>query len=513
MKDDNSYGFSFNDDFDISSSSKQKKQQFEDIVSDTKLKRVPSDSDFVVNIKDYGHYKKKRHGLAGFIDDKAYKIKRWWARLKKGQRRAIITLSSIILVLAILISAFFIVFHYNYNPITDDFEELGIDNVIDKDIINVALFGIDTREKNSFKGLSDSIMILSLNTETKKVKVISIMRDTLVPIESNGTTTYNKITTAYQKGGPELAIKTLNKVFGLDISEYATVNFYGMSDIIETVGGIDAELTDREVKARGNNNHGINDMIQEICHYLGYNPNDYYITTSGKQHLNGVQAVAYARIRYVPNIWGTNNDYGRTDRQRYVMEQLFNKATQMGKTQYVKLAKALIPCSETSLSYSQIISLAFNILLKSPTFEQARIPQNEFLMNSPSGSFGSVVYYDLNYASKVIHAMIYDDMTLEQYVEANGIEKNDWYAKRGSSSGGGTVSRVTPSTSSSTVSQTTETPSESQTSSTESNNTSSIPSSSEETPTVDEKQEEEKPKDEDTEPQQPAEGTDDEVED
>ena len=510
MKDDNSYGFSFNDDFDISSSSKSQKQQFEDIVSDTKYKRVPSDSDFVVNIKDYGNYKKKRHGIAGFIDDKAYKIKRWWARLKKGQRRAIITLSSIILVLAILISAFFIVFHYNYNPITDDFDELGIDSVIDKDIINVALFGIDTREKNSFKGLSDSIMILSLNTETKKVKVISIMRDTLVPIESNGTTTYNKITTAYQKGGPELAIKTLNKVFGLDISEYATVNFYGMSDIIETVGGIDAELTDREVKARGENNHGINDMIQEICQYSGYNPNDYYITTSGKQHLNGVQAVAYARIRYVPNIWGTNNDYGRTDRQRYVMEQLFNKATQMGKTQYVKLAKALIPCSETSLSYSQIISLAFNILLKSPTFEQARIPQNEFLMNSPSGSFGSVVYYDLNYASKVIHAMIYDDMTLEQYVEANGIEKNDWYAKRGSSSSGSTVSRVTPSTSSSTVSQTTETPSNTVTPEPETN-VPSTPSKTEESTDKPEKEEpeEEKPKEEEEEKpdENPQEGT------
>ncbi len=492
---------------DINSSKKKDFFEFEDIVSDTSRKRVPDDSDFVVHIKDYG-YKKKKHGIAGFIDKKAYQIKRWWVRLKKGQRRTIIALTSVILVLAVLISSFFIFFHYNYNPITEDFDELGIDSIIDKDIINVALFGIDTRDKKSFKGLSDSIMIMSLNTKTKQVKVISVMRDTLVPIEYNGTTTYNKITTAYQKGGPELAIKTLNKVFNLDISEYATVNFYGMSDIIETVGGIDAELTDREVMARGKNNYGINDMIEELCQYLGYNPKDYYVTTSGKQHLNGVQAVAYARIRYVPNIWGTNNDYGRTDRQRYVMEQLFNKATKMSKSQYVKLAKALIPCSETSLSYSEILSLAVNILLKSPTFVQARIPQNEFLMNSPSGSFGSVVYYDLDYAAKVIHSIIYDDMTIEQYVEQNGIEKNDWYAKRGSSPGSGTVSRVTPSTPGGTVSQT---PSEPETSSTESSNVSSVQSQTENNSSEDKTQEEEKPKEEDTEPQQPEEGT--EVED
>ncbi len=496
---------------DINSSKKKDFFEFEDIVSDTSRKVIPNDTDFVVDIKDYG-FKRKKRGIAGFIDKKAYQIKRWWVRLKKGQRRTIIALTSVVLALALLISTFFIFFHYNYNPITEDFDELGIDNIIDKNIINIALFGIDTRDKKSFKGLSDSIMIMSLDTRTKKVKIISVMRDTLTPIESNGITTYNKITTAYQKGGPELAIKTLNKVFNLDISEYATVNFYGMSDIIETVGGIDAELTDREVTARGDNNHGINDMIEELCQYLGYNPNDYYITTSGKQHLNGVQAVAYARIRYVPNIWGTNNDYGRTDRQRYVMEQLFNKATQMSKAQYVKLAKALIPCSETSLSYSEIISLAVNILLKSPTFVQARIPQNEFLMNSPSGSFGSVVYYDLDYAAKVIHAIIYDDMTIEQYVEQNSIEKNDWYAKRGSSSGG-TVSRVTPSTPDSTVSQTPQTPSESQTPSTENNNSSSVPSQTENNSSDDKPQEEEKPKEEDTEPEKPEEGTEDEGED
>lgn len=430
MQDD--YNFKFDDDFeDISSfSNKAKETRYEDIVSDSSYnyaagKRTPQPQ----YSGRHTQYRRRKRGFAGFVNETTYKIKRWWVRLKKGQRAAVISVTSVVLIIALALGWFFANFSYNYKNIKTD--DLGFDGVIDKKIINIALFGIDTRDEKSFSGLSDSIMILSLNTDTKKVKVISVMRDTLVPIEKDGKTTYNKINLPYSKGGPELAIKTLNQCFKLDISEYATVNFYGMADIIEAVGGIDVTLTDREVTARGNNNHGINDMIEEICEYMKLNPKDYYMTVSGEQHLNGVQAVAYARIRYVPNTWGTNNDYGRTDRQRYVMEQLFNKATKMSKSQYVKLAKALIPCSETSLSYGDIINLAVNILLHSPTFEQSRIPQNDWLMTSPNGNFGSVVYYDLDYAAKVIHGMIYENMSMEEFIEQNPVEKNDWYAKRG----------------------------------------------------------------------------------
>ena len=221
------------------------------------------------------------------------------------------------------------------------------------------------------------------------------MRDSLVPITYNGKTVYGKINSAYSKGGPELAIKTLNTIFGLDISEYATVNFYGMSDIIDAVGGIDVELAEGELNAYGYENGkkmnwGINGMINEQCKYMGLNAADYHVNEAGLKHLNGVQAVAYARIRHAANIEGTNDDFGRTDRQRYVMEQLFNKAVALNKTQYVSLAKALIPCSETSLSYSDIMGLAVNILLSSPSFEQSRIPLTDYQMGSKSVSgYGS----------------------------------------------------------------------------------------------------------------------------
>lgn len=407
---------------DIFSSSAKKETDFEDIVSSSK--------------KRGKHFAPKKRGNA---------FTRWWRGCKKWQKAALISATSLVLVLAVAVGAVRIIFNYNYNGITGNPEDLGFEAVINEKIVNIALFGIDTRDPNSFSGLSDSIMIMSLNTETKKVKLMSVMRDTLVPITYNGKTTYNKINSAYSKGGPELAIKTLNTIFKLDISEYATVNFYGMSDIIDAVGGIDVELSKGELDVYGYENGvkvnwGLNGCIAEICANKGIDATNYYVTEAGVKHLNGIQAVGYARIRHAANIDGVNDDYGRTDRQRYVMEQLFNKAITLGKSQYIKLAKSLIPCAETSLSYTEILSLAFNILLQSPSFEQTRIPDFSYQMTSKSiKGVGSCVYYDLDYASKLIHAFIYDDITPEDYIEANGVEKNDWY----------TGSTVKPSSSSS----------------------------------------------------------------
>ncbi len=453
-KRDNEYFFTFEND--------DSEPQFEDITSSSatdNFEDIYSLSDFTGK----GNYQKRKRGIAKWL----YSLKKWWISLKKSHKAVIISFLSVVLIFSILLGVIFTQFDYNYKKINT--EDLGFENVIDKNIVNVALFGIDTRDVKSFEGNSDSIMILSLNTVTKKVKIISVMRDTLVPITYNGKTTYSKINSAYAKGGPELAIKTLNQVFGLDISEYATVNFFGMVDIIDAVGGIEAELTEGEVQSRTKFRFGLNGCIAEICAQTGDRAKTNYIFTPGKHHLNGIQAVAYSRIRKVQNIWGTNNDFGRTDRQRYVMEQLFNKAITLEKKSYVKLAKSLIPCSETSLSYSEIMGLAFDILLKSPTFEQSRVPMDDYIMPSPNTSAGSVVYFDLDYAAKLIHAFIYDDITPDAYIEANGVEKNDWYRDK--------FGYYTPSTSSSEPDDYTS--SEPQTSSEPDDTSSSNPSESE----------------------------------
>ena len=399
--------------YDDISSSSPGARSFDDISSDSSKKGKP----------------KKKGGF-----------KNWWKKLKAWQKVSLTTMTSLLLVMCIIVG-YFVVMFVRYNEDTDftkNPKDLGVSGVIDKNIVNVALFGIDTRDLTSFKGLSDSIMILSINKETKKIKVVSVMRDSLVPIENNGKTTYGKINSAYSKGGPELAVKTLNQIFGLDISEYATVNFYGMADIIDAVGGIEATITPEEISSAG----GINACTAEQCAYMGLKAKDYRIEKPGLQQLNGVQAVAYARIRKAVSVFGTNNDFGRTDRQRYVMEQLFSKATLLSKARYVSLANALIPCSQSSLSVDQILSLATGVLLKSPTFEQSRIPLEDYLMPSKSvPGAGSCVYFDLDYAKDVLHAFIYEDILPVDYMEANGIRKNNWYKGATSSPGNNNTSQ------------------------------------------------------------------------
>lgn len=442
MNENDNFNINFDDKYEeiIAAMQKKQEEEYEDIVSDSSLKNGKH------IYEDISSSSRKK----GF--------KAWWKHLTRGKKAALISVTSVVLVIAILLGWFFSYFKYNYNSITTDPDKLGFTDVKEKGVINIALFGVDSRDENVFKGNTDSIMILSLNTNTKKVKIFSVMRDTFVPMEYEGESYFGKINSAYSKG-PEHAIKTLNEVFDLDISEYATVNFYGMVDIIDAVGGIPATITEDELTWKGNDHPNLNNCMDEICAELGLDAKDYYIHSTGEQTLNGVQAVAYSRVRHCRSIWGTNNDYGRTDRQRHVMQGLFNKAITMKKSQYVSLAKSLIPCSETSLSYSDIIGLATNILLSSPTFEQYRLPQDDFTMTFTGPSrYGSVVYYDLDYAAKVINAVIYDDATIEEYVEQNPVEKNDWYWDLAGSgySGGGSSSTVTSSqTTTSSDSQTT----------------------------------------------------------
>ena len=124
------------------------------------------------------------------------------------------------------------------------------------------------------------------------------------------------------------------------------------------------------------------------------------------------------------------------------------KALTMKKSEYIKLAKALMPYTETSLSYSEIMNLAFDILLKSPTFSQSRVPLDSYMMSGINiKGVGDCVYYDLDYASDILHAYFYDNITPEDYIAQNGVQKNDWY--RNETSGAGIISKPSTSTNSS----------------------------------------------------------------
>ena len=309
-------------------------------------------------------------------------------------------------------------FRYQYVPL-DHFtdSDLGIDSSnasLNKEITNIALFGIDTRNRNSLSGNSDSIMIISIDQIHNKVKITSIMRDTLVYSDKYG---YCKINSLYPKG-VDASLRTLNQLFNMNIRHYATVNFAGMAEIIDVMGGIEVDVTEAE-------RNDANVHIKYTSKDMG-TPCD-YIKKAGLQTLNGIQAVCYARIRHVSTSDGVRDDFGRTDRQRYVMEQLFNKVMTMEKSKYPALIKTLLPYMETSLGYSDIISLA-GILAGDVKFEQTRIPMHEYLISGDyrQATGSSTVYYNFGYASKILHAFIYDDILPEAYIEANGVDKTDW---------------------------------------------------------------------------------------
>ncbi|MBO4467698.1 MAG: LCP family protein [Clostridia bacterium] len=439
MDKDDKFDGNFNNDGNMS---------FEDISSNSAKYQIDTGKIDLFFDDPKHSYRRKKRGIFKFFDNIRYGIYKWWKCMKKSKKGILIVFVSFVLALTIFIMAGGLNYLYHYNDIKVE----HVRGQIDGDVMNIALFGIDSRDtdgKSSFNGNSDSIMILSLNFKTKKIKIISLLRDTFVPLGWKGEKGYGKINAAYAKGGPTLAVQTIDSIFNLDITEYATVNFYGMADIIDAVGGIDVELTKNEVTARGVNNHGINDMIDEICQKEGLKFSDYKVSKWGKQHLNGVQAVAYSRIRYCTNVWGTSNDYGRSDRQRFVMKQLFNSVKDLPKSRYLSLVKALVPCTETSLEFNKIVDIGWNMMMQKPAFEEYRLPMTEadadkekgekgsdynFLITPTPSGYGSILYMDLNYVSKVIHAVLYSDMTVKDYIAKNPVQKNSWY--KGSYGGG-----------------------------------------------------------------------------
>lgn len=336
----------------------------------------------------------------------------------------------------------------NYQQVEDpDIIEL---QPINEKIVNIALFGIDTRSdsgESAFIGNSDSIMIVSLNTETGDIKLMSIMRDSYLPIVTDKDTsgeykTYNyKVNTAYAGGGAERAIKTLNYNFGLDIKNYATVNFQGMADIIDAVGGIEIEVRQAEINA----NNGLNHNIREQASIIGIDPSKHLVTKAGVQKLSGIQAVAWARIRSVATLDGVGNDYGRTDRQRLVMEKLLDKALAMKATEYPSFIKKILPYMRTSVSPGYAASLATTVLTKKVTFEQARIPHNKIIITDNAiTTAGSSVYFDPEDAKAIIHAFIYDDIAPDEFLKTYTPKKRNWANISLGGSGGGNEDPTVP---------------------------------------------------------------------
>ena len=174
---------------------------------------------------------------------------------------------------------------------------------------NIALFGVDSRDNSVGKGnRSDVIIICSIDQATGDIKLVSVYRDTYLDVGKNS---FQKATHAYSYGGPARAVKMLNDSLDLNITDYVTFNWKAVATAINILGGVDIEVTKPEFKY-------INSYITETVKGTGIG--SVQLKAPGMQHLDGVQAVAYARLRYM------DTDYQRTERQRKVIELAFEKA-------------------------------------------------------------------------------------------------------------------------------------------------------------------------------------------
>ena len=297
------------------------------------------------------------------------------------------------------------------------------DGVKQEGYTTIALFGGDSREGQLEAGThADTIIVASIDNETKEIKLMSIYRDTLVQ-ETDGR--LKKANNAYFQGGPQEAINMLNRNFDLDIEHYVTVDFKALADTIDLLGGIEMDVSAEEAVET-------NKYIVETAMVVDKEVN--YVS-EGVQILDGVQAVTYARIR--KNVGG---DYARTERQRLVIQKVVEKAKQTDLVTINAIIDKVFPQVSTSFSLGELVKLAAGVL-QYELGETSGFPFEH--ADSSIEGVGSVVV-PLGVAENVeeLHAFLYpkDEYTVSQTVvdiaseieDASGYTREDYEKMEGS---------------------------------------------------------------------------------
>lgn len=227
--------------------------------------------------------------------------------------------------------------------VNDDMEQEVLE--VTESFRTIAVFGLDNRSNGNFdSGNSDVIIIVTINNKTQEVKMCSVYRDTYL---DTGDGKFRKCNAAFAKGGPQAAISMLNKNLDLSITDYVTVDFNSVVECIDLVGGIELTITDEEA-------HYMTGYVKELNELTGNTAE--VPETGGTYLLDGVQATAYARIRYT-----AGNDYKRTERQRTVIAKLVEKVQQSDLKTVNSMIDTMFEDIETSFTNAELISLAAKV--------------------------------------------------------------------------------------------------------------------------------------------------------
>ena len=269
---------------------------------------------------------------------------------------------------------------------------IGTGELIDtvNGIRNILLVGLDARPGET-RSRSDTMVILTVDGNKNEIRLTSLLRDLYVSIPGHGN---NRINTAWLYGGFDTLRATIAENFGLKIDEYVAVDLTLLTDLIDQIGGLTLTVS---TKSQLN---AINGVIDGYNYQFHLTPNSDFLTELGEQHMNGKQVQAYARYRRI------DSDFQRTERQREVLEKIFDKLQTLSLTELSKLAMYAVQRLETNLTLSDIISLIpvmYN--MKDASFEQLSLPYaGEYQDKTVSGM--AVLVPDLQKAQQRLAAFV-----------------------------------------------------------------------------------------------------------
>lgn len=330
----------------------------------------------------------------------------------KKQKSKIILLLAEIFVLLVLAVVLYGVSKLNRidRPDNGTMDNVEVNEDIQQEVLEVtegfrtiALFGLDNRSNgNLSSGNSDVIIIVTINNETQEVKMCSVYRDTYL---DTGGGKFRKCNAAFAKGGPQAAISMLNKNLDLNISDYVTVDFNAVVECIDLLGGVELTITDEEA-------HYMIGYVKELNELTGHKSE---VPKSGGTYvLDGVQATAYARIRYT-----AGNDYKRAERQRTVIAKMVEKVQQSDLKTLNTMIDVMFDDIETSFSNKDLLALAAKIF----EYELSGSAGFPFVKKEVElGSKGQIVAPDtLEENVKELHKFLYNN---EEYIPSSTVKAN-----------------------------------------------------------------------------------------
>lgn len=326
------------------------------------------------------------------------------AQAKKQRRRIILFIIEII----ILVIAVFVLYSVMSGTKSGKVDLDEGDIIINEQVMeaqettmkgyrNIALFGVDSTTGALTKNTrSDTIMIASINQDTGECKLVSVYRDTYLNLSNDS---YNKCNAAYAKGGPEMAINMLNMNLDLNITDFVTVGFAGLTDTIDALGGVYIDVDDAEISHLNNYQLCIAEDLKR-----SYTP----VSSTGYQLLDGLQATGYCRIRYT-----AGDDFKRAERQREVLAAVADQAKKASVPALTETANAVFSEVYTSLDLSEIVDMLGRVNTYYIS-DNAGFPQESNRATGSIGSKGScVVPISLEDNVKWLHQFLFDDSSYE----------------------------------------------------------------------------------------------------